>query len=432
MNAIPFSWQSGLSTMEIAELLAYALKQPEMAKRNTVMFHNLDALSHRIKHLQRSFPIQTLHTLAIKANPLINILRFAVASGMGLEAASIEEVALARAAGCLPNRIVFDSPAKTYEEISLALNWGINLNADSLQELERIQTLIGNHDSIQSYIGLRVNPQIGLGNIDIVSVSGKYSKFGVPLNEKRNEIIAAFERFPWLNGLHVHVGSQGIAKQQLVLAVERIFELRNEIHAKLNAKRIKFIDIGGGLPWPYRAEDNTIAPEDYVAALADQVPVSLSDDVQLITEFGRTLQAGCGFTVSRVEYIKTDDGRRTVVIHVGADLFMRRVYHPKDWYHKLSVLDADGTPKQGNEQLHTIVGPLCFGGDILAENISLPSISEGDWLILHDTGAYTLSMWSRHCNRGLPLVLGYTHDPYELQILFKGENMDDIVSFWGG
>ena len=31
----------------------------------------------------------------------------------------------------------------------------------------------------------------------------------------------------------------------------------------------------------------------------------------------------------------------------------------------------------------------------------------GDWIVIHDVGAYTLSMWSRHCSRlaGSPVIL---------------------------
>ena len=71
------------------------------------------AMRSRIAQLQSAFPKGTLHALAIKANPLVEVLREAVNAGAGLEAASIEEVHLALAADCPPERIVFDSPAKT-------------------------------------------------------------------------------------------------------------------------------------------------------------------------------------------------------------------------------------------------------------------------------------------------------------------------------
>jgi len=58
-----------------------------------------------------------------------------------LEAASIEEVYLALAANCGPEQIVFDSPAKTTEEIRFCLDKDIHLNVNGFPELDRIAAL---------------------------------------------------------------------------------------------------------------------------------------------------------------------------------------------------------------------------------------------------------------------------------------------------
>ena len=64
-----------------------------------------------------------------------------VEAGAGLECASIEEVELSLAAGCAPERIIFDSPAKTTAELRFALERGIHLNLDNFGELERVRAL---------------------------------------------------------------------------------------------------------------------------------------------------------------------------------------------------------------------------------------------------------------------------------------------------
>ena len=427
-----FDWQRGIGRDEAGKVLEAALSRGQIGNRSALVFHDLEALARRIHHLRQCFPPQTVHALAIKANPLVALLRYAVECGMGLEAASIEEVALARAAGCPPDSIVYDSPAKTRAEIDLALSAGILLNADSFRELERIDEAIGSGASTRSLIGLRINPQIGMGTIGMLSVSGRYSKFGVPLGERRSGIIDAFSRHRWLRALHLHIGSQGVTQEQLANAVRSVFELREEIHAALGESRIESVDIGGGLPWRYREHESVPTPDSYAAALKETVPQAFSPSVRLITEFGRAVQTGCGFAASRVEYLKQECGRRTAVIHFGADLMMRRVYRPADWNHRLSVLAPDATPKRSPEEPHTIAGPLCFAGVLLAEDIHLPRIEEGDWIVIHDIGGYTLGLWSRHCNRGLPLVLGYSTNPWRFRVLLAGETPEDVVRFWGG
>lgn len=50
--------------------------------------------------------------------------------------------------------------------------------------------------------------QVGAGSIAALSTGGAVSKFGFPLGEVRDELVAAFVAHPWLNMLHLHVGSQ--------------------------------------------------------------------------------------------------------------------------------------------------------------------------------------------------------------------------------
>ena len=76
----------------------------------------------------------------------------------------------------------------------------------------------------------------------------------------------------------------------------------------------------------------------------------------------------------------------------------------------------------------TLVGPLCFGGDVLARGLLLPPIEVGDHVVVRDCGAYTLSMWSRHCSRGLPKVVGWREAGRT--VLKSAESPEDVVRFW--
>ncbi|WP_437568598.1 diaminopimelate decarboxylase [Sorangium sp. So ce542] len=392
-----------------------------------VLFHDLGRMRARIERIGAAFPPGALHAVAIKANPLVEVLRAAVDCGAGLEAASLEEVRLSLAAGCPPGRIVYDSPAKTRAEIAEALRLGVRLNADNLDELERIDALVP-PEAAAGRIGLRINPQVGASSIALTSVADRRSKFGIPL-EQADAVRAAFARYPWLAGLHVHVGSQGCAQAQLIDGIRRVEALRQEIRRAQGSGAASVMDIGGGLPVAYRSTDRPPALEDYAAALRREVPTLFEGGTTLITELGRWVQAGCGFAVSRVEYVKKDSAGRTAILHLGADFLLRRAYHPDDWHHDFVALDPDAAPKEGPLSPCTLGGPLCFGGDVLARDLPLPDLSPGDLVLIRDTGAYTLSMWSRHCSRGIPAVLGV--DGGELRVLRERERPEDVVAFWG-
>jgi diaminopimelate decarboxylase len=73
---------------------------------------------------------------------------------------------------------------------------------------------------------------------------------------------------------------------------------------------------------------------------------------------------------------------------------------PETWGLRVFVCDADGRPKDGEvpeeewvEQ--DVAGPLCFQGDRVAVAKKMPKAEVGDFVVVADAGAYTLSMYSR-------------------------------------
>lgn len=417
-----------LTLEDAAAMLRAAHNDGVLNGASSAIFHHFDLMQNRIAELKSAFPENSLHTIAIKANPVVQVLRAVVAGGAGLEAASWEEVCLAIAAGCPKQRIVYDSPAKTIEEIRQALEIGICLNVDSFGELDRVAAVVKDRPP-NSIIGLRVNPAVGSGSIEFTSVASRNSKFGVSLENDHERIMDAFSKFAWLSGLHVHTGSQGYRLQQLVEAVWRIAALRREI-ANRTRRTILHVDIGGGMPTSYRDSDRPPEPLEYRELLEQAAPELFEPEVRMITEFGRAIHANCGMAASRVEYVKPS--QNLAIIHMGADFLVRPVYQPTHWQHELFVLDSQGFPKTGGKKTPvTIAGPLCFAGDIIAREILLPPVEPGDWMIIRDVGAYTLSMWSRHCSRAIPAVIGYGSQAGKTtRVLRQAETAKDVVRFW--
>ena len=294
----------------------------------SALFHDLDRIRARADELRRCFPADTLHAVAVKANPILALLSLLVEQGMGLETASWEEVQCALAAGCPPDRVVYDSPAKTAEELASALRTGVRINADHGAELLRLEQLGATRDD---RIGLRVNPMVGVGSIAATSTVGRSSKFGVSLDEAA----ALVGRFPFVTGLHVHTGSQGVGLALIQQAVTRVAELAHTLS-------LTWLDVGGGLPVQYR--DTDPEPPTYAAWAASLAHVQ---GLQLVTEPGRSVLAASGWAISRIEAVKQVDGTPTLVVHVGADLLLRRVYRGDQWDHEFVVLDPHGYPKPG-------------------------------------------------------------------------------------
>ncbi len=396
----------------------------------SAVFYDFNHLFYKIELLSKAFPENTFHTTAIKANPLIKVLHEIKKIGFGSEAASEGELFIAQKAGFSNDKIVFDSPAKTHKELEYALKNDFHINADSIMELDRIAKLKESVKS-KSNIGLRINPQVGYGKIKSTSLAGEYSKFGVPLKSHKQEILNCFKKYNWLTGIHLHIGSQGCEMKLLLNGIESGLKLIKEINEllKTDDREVSFIDIGGGLPISYY--HNTKPPDiiDYGRKINDMLTSYDLDRLQIITEFGRYLHANSGFIVSKVEYVKHYEESNTLIIHSGADILLRECLNPNNWFHEFSIFDKAGRLKQNSEtKKYHIAGPLCFANDIVARNIELPVANEGDYIVIHDTGGYTFSMWSKYVSRLFPKIIGIKNDSYEL--LRKREKLTNILDYW--
>jgi diaminopimelate decarboxylase len=412
----------------LSKVLQRALADERIAQAadTALIFQDLSALESRLADLQAQFPPDTLHAAAIKVNPLVSLLRRVIAMGCGLEAASLPELHLAIHAGADPARIVYDSPAKTAGELASALTLGCHVNADSIEELDRIARVRADGVPKRGSVGVRINPQVGTGRIAMTSVAAHYSKFGVPLLDRREELTDRFLRYDWLTGVHLHIGSQGCSPEMLVDGVGRVLDFVNGLD-----RRISVFDLGGGLPVSYHRDVAPYSMEQYATRLRETYPQLFDGSFRLITEFGRYLYANTGWVASRVEYVKRGSAISTAIVHVGADLFLRKCYSPGDWHHDLFVVDRDGKIKQEETpEAYAIAGPLCFAGDLLEREVTLPRIEEGDYIVIRDTGAYTLSMWSRYNSRQIPKVVGYRNDGSEMTILKEREPVERIIEFW--
>ncbi|RKN37373.1 diaminopimelate decarboxylase [Streptomyces hoynatensis] len=350
-----------------------------------------------------------LHTFAVKAASLVPLLRLLDGFGIGCEVASPGELALARAAGLAPGRVVLDSPAKTPAELREALSLGIALNADNPQELARLDALVPAHPG-HGPLGLRVNPQLGGGAIDAMSTATATSKFGVALRDEgaRDWVVRAFRERPWLTGLHCHVGSQGMTLEAMAAGVATTWELAEEINRAAGRRQVRTLDIGGGLPVNFASEELVPSFRAYAALLRDRVPGLFDGRYALVTEFGRALLAKAGFLLARVEYTKSAGGRPIAVTHAGAQVATRTVFSPDAWPLRVAAYDAAGLPKGGPLIGQDVAGPCCFAGDLVAVDRPLPRLAPGDLVALLDTGAYYATNHFAYNALARPGVYGFT------------------------
>ncbi|MFB7611865.1 diaminopimelate decarboxylase [Streptomyces gardneri] len=379
---------------------------------------------------------RVLHAFAVKAAPLVPVLRLLHDAGLGVEVASPGELALARAAGIPPTHTVLDSPAKTPAELRQALALGIAVNADNLQELDRLDALVASAPTA-SPLGLRVNPQVGAGSIGALSTATATSKFGVALRDEgsRAAVVQAYLDRPWLTRLHTHTGSQGVPLALMAEGVGEAYALAEEINHKAGRQQIDTLDIGGGLPVNFTSDEETPTYAEYARLLADTAPGLLDGRHRLVTEFGRSLLAKHGTVLARVEYTKTSGGRPIAVTHAGVQLATRTVYAPDSWPLRILAYDAEGRPRAGDVTVQDVAGPACFAGDLLATGRELPLLHPGDVVAVPDTGAYCFAHHYAYNSLPRPAIHGFTvadDGAVTFSTVRKAQTLDEIVAEAGG
>ena len=366
----------------------------------TAFFYDSKILSHRLTLLKNNYPKDTIHAIAIKTCDYKPVLETIIKKGFALEAASIEEVEKAVNAGAAASNIVFDSPVKTKEEIELCHTKykGIRMNANSIEELERYPS------SFNGLVGLRINPLVTNDADPLFNISLLDSKFGVPIS-KLDDILSACMKHSQIKCLHFHVSS-GLKNYKAKLeAAKKIVELARTINAQRSARnissKIECIDIGGGIE--YNSENNYSQLKEFCDKLSE---IEGIEDFQLVTEYGKFIHKDAAYVVSRIEYIVENSPQlpKIAFIHIGADLFVRKVYSILKINYPWLIIRNKQT-SNSKKYNYKIVGPLCFAGDILYEKITTEEFSAGDLFVMKEVGANTISMWSKHCSRKKPRII---------------------------
>ncbi|QFQ32250.1 diaminopimelate decarboxylase [Buchnera aphidicola] len=336
---------------------------------------------------------------AQKACSNIHILKLMRENNLKVDAVSLGEIKRALAAGFKKNsdEIVFTADLFDQETLSEIIKYNIPVNAGSLDMLKQLGSISPGHR-----IWLRINPKFGYGHSKKTNTGGENSKHGIWDPHLAIPIIKKYNLK--LIGLHMHIGS-GVNYKHLKKVCHAMLQSVIQINQK-----ITYISAGGGLPIPYRFNEEPIDVEKYFA-LWNKARVKISQflkkPIQLEIEPGRFLVAESGILVSQVRAIKKMGNKNFVLIDAGFNDLMRPTMYGS--YHHISIIPSNNREIDENKTIETIVaGPLCESGDIFTqkegghiETRQLPLMKIGDYLIFHDTGAYGASMSSNYNTRPL-------------------------------
>jgi diaminopimelate decarboxylase len=329
---------------------------------------------------------------AMKACPNAAILKLFANLGLHFDASSGFEVRRALAAGLPASRISL-SAQELPEDLATLLRQGIEVNACSLQQLERIGQAMPGHR-----IGVRFNPGRGSGGTGKTNVGGPDSSFGI-WHEWVDQVKALVAKYRLeVIRIHTHIGSGSdpVVWQEVSaasLALVRLFP------------SVKILNLGGGYKVARMATEKGTNPQVIGAPVKiafEQFAQTEGRKLHLEIEPGTFLVANAGAIVCRVQDVVRTSTREFLKLDSGmTELLRPSLYgaqHPVHLYAQASTNDT---------QAYVIVGHCCESGDLVScapgepETLAtrtLPRAQTGDLCVIGGAGAYCAGMSAKNYN----------------------------------
>jgi diaminopimelate decarboxylase len=145
-------------------------------------------------------------------------------------------------------------------------------------------------------------------------------------------------------------------------------------------------------------------------------------DVHLLLEPGRSIVGPAGALLTRVLYLKQNNGKRFVVVDAAMNDLIRPALYGA--YHEIVPVQQPEA-RSPKPIVCDIVGPICETGDFFARDRELPNVSEGDLLAILDAGAYGMSISSNYNTRGRAAEV--LVDGKRAKLIRKRESFDDMI-----
>ncbi|MCS7232866.1 MAG: diaminopimelate decarboxylase [Synergistetes bacterium] len=349
-------------------------------------------LEENLKAYKEAFP-DALVFYSVKANDNLAIMKIIQKQGFGAEVFSSGEIYLALLAGFDSSKIFFNGNSKSPEEIRLAISAGVTFSVDSIEELENISEIAKEEGKVPE-IACRINPGVDPKTHPKVATGLRESKFGIPIEQAKEAYKKALELGLKPVGIHFHVGSQILDLSVYEAALTGIFDLPTKLEEM--GIELKFINIGGGLGIDYNGSGAPTPKElaSRVIPIFREICSKLKKSrPKLHLEPGRSIVGNTTILLTRVNLVK-NAFKKFVAVDAGFNLLIRPTLYGS--YHRVAVANKMDKPE---EEVYTIVGPICESGDILAQDRKLPKVEKGDIITLFDTGAYGFAMSSQYNGR---------------------------------
>ena len=324
--------------------------------------------------------------------------------------------------GVSPNRIIFNGPYKTREDIETAVLGGSTVNLDSAYEVETVKQIARANPTHTATLGLRCNFDAGLEDV---------SRFGFSV--ENGDLASAYRNLNQIEncrvgGLHCHFASLERTVHSFVIRARTMIDLARNL---FEDGRPDYLDLGGGFfskmkPALKKAFACPVPTyHEYATAIAPQFSDAFGVDAgpRLILEPGIGITADILTFVAKIIDMKTVRSRRYALAsgsiqnlkqHIpgGKNPFMRVVHNPKLPRAAMSTGPSD------------IVGYTCVESDCLYRGY-VGKLAPGDYVVFDNIGAYSIVMKPPFI-RPAPPILAIDNQSGDVELVRRQEQLADV------
>jgi len=361
----------------------------EMVKKYPTPFHLYDekGIRENARRIKQAFAWNPgFHEyFAVKACPNPRLLQILKEEGFGCDCSSYTELLMSEAVGQVGEDIMFSSNVTPAEDFALAAKLGAIINFDDITHIDFFEKIA----PFPETMSCRYKPGGDFKIENEIMDTPQDAKYGMT----RSQLTEAYRKLMSKGvkhfGLHAFLASNTVANEYYPVLARLLFQTAVELHEETGA-HIAFINLSGGVGIPYRPEQNAndiMAIGEGVRKAYEEVLVPAGmGDVAIYTEMGRFVMGPYGCLVAKCLHHK-----HTHKEYVGLDACAANLMRPAMYgaYHHITVLGKEDAPC---DHKYDVTGGLCENNDKFAIDRMLPEIDDGDYLVIHDTGAHGFAM----------------------------------------
>lgn len=393
-----------LSTNSSEHLTFCGLDTIELAKKykTPAYFMDEDKIRYRCKMyktaMKSNFDENAFPLFAGKALCFKEMYRILKSEKMGIDVVSSGEIFTASSVEYPMEMAYFHGNNKTKYDINFAMDKGVgHFICDNVEELESINA-IAKSRAMKQKVLLRITPGIDAHTNEKINTGKINSKFGVPIETGQafdlTKKAIALSNID-MEGFHCHIGSQifncGPLADAAIIMIKFIGDIKNKL-----GYTAKTLNLGGGMAVPYTKHEPEINYSEFIKIIADGVKSECHkqniDMPQILMEPGRSIVADAGITLYEIGGIKEIPGFKNYVSVDGGMTDNPRFTLYQSPY---TVIIANKVNQEANYRCN-LVGRCCESGDVIQENIKIPTPERGDIVAVLTTGAYNYTMASHY------------------------------------